>query len=149
MDPPGFRRVEEQGGRPFYRTLPQDGRTPRKLCNARMVEEYLESVGRSDVRADLHFDFTRRLKRKSECEQEVHGKKSNLRSDVFNDGEEEVTDKVECSVTEAKKTRRFSLDNLVQSGVQLDDRIRGCIFFSPLNKKKCSWCNQGHNISQK
>ena len=68
MDPPGFRRVEERGGRPYYLSLPQDGNTPRKLCNARAVEEYLESVGRSDIRADLHFDFTRRLKRKSESE---------------------------------------------------------------------------------
>ena len=73
MDPPGFKRVEDQGERPYYRTVPQDGRTPRKLCNRRAVEEYLEKEKRSDVSADLDFDFSRRLKRKSECEGgEVH-----------------------------------------------------------------------------
>ena len=71
MDPPGFRRFEDPNAtnsRPYYKTVPQDGRTPRKLTSAREVEEYLEKEDRSDVNAYLHFDFSRRFKRKSECE---------------------------------------------------------------------------------
>ena len=122
MDPPGFRRVEDPGERPYYRTLPQDGRTPRKLSNRRAVEDYLEKEKRSDVRADLDFDFTRRLKRKSECESgEVQGKKSNLRSDVFADEEEcPVVD--DGSPLDGRKSSKFTLENLIQSGVKLDDR---------------------------
>ena len=122
MDPPGFKRVEEQGERPYYRTLPQDGSTPRKLTSRRKVQEYLEKVHRSDVRADLHFDFTKRLKRKSECEGgEMLGKKSNLGSEVFADDEEgPVAD--DGSLLDGRKIGKFSLENLVQSGVKLDDR---------------------------
>lgn len=121
MDPPGFRRVEEEGARPFYRTLPQDGSTPRKLSNRRAVEDYLEKVGRSDVEAEL-FDFTRRLKRKSECESgEVCGKKSNLRSDVFSEeGSGLLVDAGDNQ--DGRSVSKFTLDNLVQSGVKLDDR---------------------------
>ena len=123
MDPTGFRRVEEEGQRPYYRTLPNDGRTPRKLANRRAVEDYLEKEGRSDVRADLHFDFTRRLKRKSESEcDKVQGKKSNLRSDVFADEAEECPAVDDGSPLDGRKTGKFVLENLVQSGVKIDDR---------------------------
>ena len=122
MDPPGFRRVEEHGERPYYRTLPQDGRTPRKSCNRRAVEDYLEKEKRSDVRAALDFDFSRRLKRKSECEDgEVQGKKSNLGSDVFAD-EDELPVVDDGSPLDGRKVSKFTLENLIQSGVKVDDR---------------------------
>ena len=120
MNPPGFRRVEEQGARPYYLTLPQDGSTPRKLSNRRAVEDYLGKVERSDVRVDL-FDFTRRLKRKSECESDdVQGKKSNLRSDVFADEEDLVVD--DSGPPDGRSVGKFTLENLIQSGLKLDDR---------------------------
>ena len=131
MDPPGFRRVEEQGSRPYYRTLPQDGSTPRKLSNRRAVDDYLEKVGKSDVRADL-FDFTRRLKRKSESESgEVHGKKSNLRSEVFAE-EEEGLEVDAGGHQDGRSVSRFTIDNLVQSGVKLDDRRQLAYYLSQI-----------------
>ena len=64
----------------------------------------------------------RRLKRKSECESgEVCGKKSNLRSDVFSEeGSGLLVDAGDNQ--DGRSVSKFTLDNLVQSGVKLDDR---------------------------
>ena len=89
MDPPGFQRFEDPNAdnpRPYYITVPQDGRTPRKFANARHLQDFLEKENRSDVNAYLDFDFKRRFKRKSECDDTAEGKKSkNLWSDVFDE----------------------------------------------------------------
>lgn len=120
MDPPGFTRRESLGSRPYYLTLPKPGENPRKLSTIRHVEDYLEKEKRLDVKPS-DFDFSKR-KRKSEGDAGSTGGKKTNWSDTFAEdaGDQgDVTTEVEI---DSRKVSRFNLENLIKSGVQLDDR---------------------------
>ena len=130
MDPPGFQRFEDPNAdnpRPYYITVPQDGRTPRKFANARHLQDFLEKENRSDVNAYLDFDFKRRFKRKSECDDTAEGKKSkNLWSDVFDEDDHNkevvIKESPNSAPVDGRKVNSFTFENLIKSGVHLDDK---------------------------
>ena len=112
--PPGFCRVEKPGQRVYYLTIPQDGKTPRKLTRKEEVSAYLEKEGIEGIELK-QFDF--KLKRKSGPVDSLAQKQVRL-SDLF----EEEDSGTGASEVEREGTvrSRFNLQNLVNSGVKLD-----------------------------
>lgn len=78
---PGFQRVENVGGRPFYLTVPTSGGKSLKLGNMSQVRDYLKKEGLVGVK-EQDFDFR---KRKGESTPYT-APKSSRASDIF--GEE-------------------------------------------------------------
>ena len=114
--PPGFCRVEKQGQRVHYLTVPVDGQTPRKLNDRSQVASYLAKEGIQGVELE-EFDF--KLKRKTEPVRSAAEKQPRL-SEVFDDDSNDE----ELEETSAVKNggSRFNLKNLVRTGVKLDHR---------------------------
>ena len=89
-DPPGFKRVENVGSRPFYLTVPQiPGEIPRKLTNITEVADYLRKQnlkGHYTGVKTTHFDFCKKMaKRKSYEDVTISHEKVMKLSDIFKD----------------------------------------------------------------
>ena len=122
MDPPGFRRREPLGEKPFYLTLPKPGEVPRKLSNIRHVSDYLTKENITDVQTS-DFDFTKRKRKNSELDKEAARGKKALLSDIFDEDfvDQGCNSNTGCE-TDGREASRFNLENLLKSGVELDEK---------------------------
>ena len=122
-DPPGFCRVENPDGRPYYLTIPKSGGASLKLRNMSKVKDYLRREGIVEL-GEKDFDFQKRKGNSS-----VHtdsAPKSVKASQIFDEdmGEAEVDMEVVDKQAGGNKWGKFDMNNLLTNGVDVDHKER-------------------------
>ena len=129
MDPPGFKRCEVEGKRPFYVSIPEvPGEMPVQLHSLAKVKSYLERNPNRSVALEA-FDFGKKRKISSPNQ----GTKEKRWSAVFSDPDDDPVDGADDSLgdgaggdpggkagTSNQSGSRFNLENLMKAGAKLN-----------------------------